>query len=201
MTDFDCSFFLFAFALFCSISVLFLYDIQQPFFVAGMLSLKDLVNMITEKLRYHLLQGEELYGKRDDSVYLCQILKVLEEGDNKIRYEVAWLDKDKKKIGTAVVNVEDLIRKKLPFTREVLKSFIRESTCRNVPWVLHDKLAQEHAISTDPPEELRGKYFFKDGQLVSCKKKRKSDDDKQDINVLIKFFFSWILVVGICYLF
>lgn len=146
----------------------------------SMLSLKDLVNTITVKLQYHLLVGEELYGKRDDCVSLCQIIKVLEEGDNKTRYEVAWLDKDKKRIGTAVVNAEDLIRKKLPFTREVLKSFIRESTYRNVPWVLHDKWAQEHAISTDPPEEIRSKYFFKDGHLVINKKKRKTEDDKQN---------------------
>lgn len=164
-----------------------------------MLSLKDLVNTITEKLQYHLLVGEELYGKRDDCVSLCQIIKVLEEGDNKTRYEVAWLDKDKKRIGTAVVNAEDLIRKKLPFTREVLKSFIRESTYRNVPWVLHDKWAQEHAISTDPPEEIRSKYFFKDGHLVINKKKRKTEDDKQNITVIIEFYFSWILP-GVYYL-
>ena len=164
-----------------------------------MLTLKDLVNTITEKLQYHLLEGEELYGKRDDGVCLCQITKVLAEGDNRTRYEVAWLDKDKKGIGTAVVNVEDLIRKRLPFTREVLKSFIRESTNQNVPWVLHDKLAQEHGISTDPPEELRSKYFFKDGYLVTNKKKRKIEDDKQNIMVIIEFYFSWILI-GVYYL-
>lgn len=165
-----------------------------------MLSLKDLANAITEKLQYHLLEGEELYGRREDGVSLCQITKVLEEGDKKARYEVAWLDKDRKGIGTAVVNAEDLIRKKLPFTREVLKSFIRESTYHNVPWVLHGKLAQEHGISTDLPEELRSKYLFKDGYLVSNKKKRKIEDDKQNITVIIKFLFSWILAGVYTYL-
>ena len=34
---------------------------------------------------------------------------------------------------------------KVVFTRKVLKSFIYQ----NVPWVLHDKLTQKHAISTN----------------------------------------------------
>lgn len=148
-----------------------------------MLSLKDLICTITAKLQEHWTEGVELYGRKDNGVYLCKILKVLEGADG-TRYEVAWLDKDKKSIGIAVVNGEDLIRKKLPFSREVLKSFIRESTYRSVPWVLHDKLARKHGISVDPPEELRSKVSLKDGQVVS-NKKRKNEEDRENIMVTI----------------
>ncbi|KAK9292563.1 hypothetical protein L1049_020537 [Liquidambar formosana] len=145
----------------------------------SMLSLKDLICTITAKLQECWTEGVELYGRKDNGVYLCKILKVL-EGVDGTQYEVAWLDKDKKSIGSAVVNGEDLIRKKLPFSREVLKSFIRESTYRSVPWVLHDKLARKHGISVDPPEDLRSKVSLKDGQVVS-NKKRKNGEDRENI--------------------
>lgn len=147
--------------------------------LAGMLPLRDLVSTITAKLQESLFEGVELYGRKDDGVYLCKILKVLEESADSTRYEVAWLDKDKKSIGSTVVNGEDLTRKKLPFTREVLKSFIRESTYRSVPWVLHDKLARKHGISSNPPKELRDKVFLKDGQIVSNKKRKKVEVDQK----------------------
>ncbi|KAE8669537.1 DDT domain-containing protein, putative isoform 3 [Hibiscus syriacus] len=51
-----------------------------------------------------------------------------------------------------------------------------ESTCRSIPWVIHEKLAQKHGISTDPPEELRSRFFFQDGQLVNRPKKRKNEN-------------------------
>ena len=107
-------------------------------------------------------------------------MKVLKD-DDKTKYEVAWLDKDKNVTGNSLVNGGDLI-KKLPFTREVLKSFIKEYTNRNAPWVLHDQLAKKHGISTDPSEELKGKISISNG-FVICTRKRKKDDDEEDAEV------------------
>lgn len=139
-----------------------------------MLPLKDLADSIAEKLQERLFVGAELYGKKDDDVCPCKILKVIQEEVDKYRYEIAWLDKSKNVIEKAEVSAEDLVQKKPLFSRNILKSFIRESTYRNAPWVLHDKLAQNHGISTDIPEELRGKLFIKDG-LIICSKKRKTE--------------------------
>lgn len=142
---------------------------------AGMLSLKDLADTIAVKLQECLFVGIELYGKKDDQIYPCKIVKVLDNGARKIQYEVAWLDRNKKVTDNVVMNAEDLVQKKPPLSRRFLKSFIRESTYRSAPWVLHDKLAQNHGISTDLPQELRSKAFFRDGLLV-CNKKRKTND-------------------------
>ncbi|KAL7255416.1 hypothetical protein ACSBR1_009548 [Camellia fascicularis] len=146
----------------------------------SMLTLKDLVNKIATKLQENVSEGTELYGKRNSRVYPCKIIKVIVEEADKTQYEVVWLDNDKKITGNAVVNGEDLVRKKLPFTRDVLKSFIRESTYRSVPWVLHDKLARKHGISIDPPEELRSKFSFQDGRVVSNRKRSRNEEDRQN---------------------
>lgn len=147
------------------------------FFFTGMLPLKDLADSIAEKLQERLFVGAELYGKKDDGVCPCKILKVIQEGVDKLRYEVAWLDKNKNISEKAEVSAEDLVQKKPLFSRNILKSFIRESTYRNAPWVLHNELAQKHGISTDIPEELRGRVFSKDG-LIICSKKRKTEVDR-----------------------
>lgn len=141
----------------------------------SMLSLKDLADTIAAKLQDRVFVGAELYAKKDNSERLCRILKVLEEGDT-VRYKVAWLDRNKKVVETSSVSGEDLIPRKLPFSRNVFKSFIRESTYRSAPWVLHDKLAQKHGISTEVPEDLRSKVSFQNG-LVICNKKRMKNDD------------------------
>ncbi|XP_038900334.1 DDT domain-containing protein DDB_G0282237 isoform X2 [Benincasa hispida] len=141
----------------------------------SMLSLKDLADTVAVKLQECLFVGTELYGRKDDQIYSCKIIKVLENGADEVQYEVAWLDKNKKETETALLNVEDLVQKKPPLSRRFLKSFIRESTYRSAPWVLHDKLAQNHGISTDLPQELRSNVFFRDGLLV-CNKKRKASD-------------------------
>lgn len=146
----------------------------------SMLTLKDLVNKIATKLQENVSEGTELYGKRNSRVYPCKIIKVIVEEADKTQYEVVWLDNDKKITGNAVVNGEDLVRKKLPFTRDVLKSFIRESTYRSVPWVLHDKLARKHGISIDPPEELRSQFSFQDGRVVSNRKRSRNEEDRQN---------------------
>ncbi|XP_052191150.1 uncharacterized protein LOC127800530 isoform X2 [Diospyros lotus] len=145
-----------------------------------MLTLRDLVNQIAAKLQQCFSEGVELYGKRNSRVYPCRIVKVLIEEADRTRYEVAWLDKDNKITGNAVLNGEELVRKKLPFSRDVLKSFIRESTYCSVPWVLHDKLARKYGISTDPPEELRSRFSFLDGRLVVNRKRSRCEDDRQN---------------------
>ncbi|MCL7041692.1 hypothetical protein MKW94_004400 [Papaver nudicaule] len=117
------------------------------------LTLRDLLVTISRKLQERLLvEGLELLGRKEKTVFPCKILKVLEDNDQ-INYEVGWIGKDKKVAGSSVVNFNDLIRRKLPVSREVLKSFIRESTSQSSPWVIHDNLAREHGISTEPPED------------------------------------------------
>lgn len=143
------------------------------------LKFADLVNSICKKLQERLLEGDHLYGRKDQSVCPCKILKVLEDAD-KISYEVGWIDKDKNVIENSVVKAEDMIRKKLPFSREVLKSFIRESTFQSHPWIVHEKLAKQHCISTEVPEELKEK-FSSQGHVInkdktSTKKRKKSGD-------------------------
>ncbi|GMY12642.1 DDT domain-containing protein DDB_G0282237 isoform X1 [Fagus crenata] len=147
----------------------------------SMLSLKDLANTIAETMQKRLFVGAELYGRKENDVFACKITKVL-EGPDKIQYEVAWLDKNKKVMEHSLVSREDLIQKKAPFSRNVLKSFIRDSTYRSAPWVIHDKLARNHGISTDLPEELRSQVIFKDGLLVrnmEGKNKRKKIDGER----------------------
>jgi hypothetical protein len=133
--------------------------------IAGMLPLKELADSLAEKLQERLFVGAELYGKKDDDVCPCKILKVIHEGADKYRYEVAWFDKNKNISEKTEVHAEDLVQKKPLFSRNTLKAFIRESTYRNAP-----------CISTDVPEELRGKVFLKDG-LIICSKKRNNEVD------------------------
>ncbi|XVF14639.1 hypothetical protein REPUB_Repub09cG0078500 [Reevesia pubescens] len=140
----------------------------------SMLSLRDLADVIAKKLQKDLFVGAELYGRKDGGLNPCRVLKLVENGVGKIRYEVAWVGKTKKTTENAILHGEDLVWKKTPFSRNILKSFIRESTCRSIPWVLHEKLAQEHRISTDPPKELHSRFFFQDGQLFNRTKKRKN---------------------------
>jgi len=142
-----------------------------------MLPLKDLADSIGEKLQKRLFVGAELHGKKGDGVHPCRILKVIQKGVDTFCYEVAWLDKNKSISEQAELCAEDLVHKKPLFSRNILKSFIRESTCRNAPWVLHDELAKSHGISTDIPEELRGRVFYRDGLLI-CSKKRKNEVDR-----------------------
>lgn len=146
--------------------------------MAGQLPLRDLAETIAEKLQEQLYLGAELQGKKDDGVHPCKVLKAIQDGADKVRYEVAWLDKNKNTIEKTEVSAKDLVPKKLPFSRNILKSFIRESTYRNAPWVIHDELAQNYGISTDIPEELRGRAFFKNGLLI-CNKKRKNEVDRK----------------------
>eukprot|EP00258_Populus_trichocarpa_P039670 XP_024455689.1 DDT domain-containing protein DDB_G0282237 isoform X3 [Populus trichocarpa] len=138
----------------------------------SMLSLKDLADTIAAKLQEHLFVGAELHGKRKKGdLCPCKILKVLEDSTVKTKYEVAWLDRNKKVTETAVVNRDDLIWKKSPFSRNSLKPFIRKSTRQSFPWVLHDKLAEKYRISMDPPQDLKGIVFIQDGAVYNKRKK------------------------------
>lgn len=169
----------------------------------SMLPLKDLVSTIAAKLQERLLEGTEIYGRKNNRIYPCKIVKVIEEEVEKTQYHVAWLDKDKKVTENAVVSGDDLIKKKLPFSRDVLRSFIRESTIRSVPWVLHDKLAVKYGISTNLPEELRTKLspkrklFKKDKEANDGEGKRKKLNDiveQQEIIEPIKYPIDDLLV-------
>ncbi|KAL0449903.1 UNVERIFIED_CONTAM: DDT domain-containing protein DDB [Sesamum latifolium] len=144
----------------------------------SMLNLKDLVNSIAAKLQGPFSEGAELYGRKDGRLHLCKIIKVIEDANNR-QYEIAWLDSDHKRSGKALVNGDELTGKNLPFSKRVLKSFIKDSTYRSIPWVLHDNLAKKHGISTAPPEELKIKVSMQNG-IVVCNRKRKKTEETQN---------------------
>ncbi|RAL45536.1 hypothetical protein DM860_016028 [Cuscuta australis] len=148
----------------------------------SMLSLSDLVNKIAIKLQGRLSVGSILYGRKNGSIHSCRILKVVEE-DGKAQYEVEWMDiYDNDKSEITFVKEEELIRKKLPYIRGVLKVLIRESTYRSIPWVLHDKLVAEHEIPTHPPPELENKISLKDGLVVVNKKRKNGETIQTDVD-------------------
>ncbi|KAL8199988.1 hypothetical protein R6Q57_011327 [Mikania cordata] len=168
----------------------------------SMLPLRDLVGSIAAKLKERLLVGTEIYGRKNNRIYPCKIVKVIDEEVEKTQYQVAWLDKDKKVTESAVVSGEDLIKKKLPFSRDVLKAFVRESTCRSAPWVLHDKLALKYGISTNLPKELTNKISPKrkhakkdtDANNGECKRKKLNIDADIEDDLPIKYPIDDLLV-------
>ncbi|CAI0430905.1 unnamed protein product [Linum tenue] len=137
----------------------------------SMLPLKDLADTISAKLQEHKYVGDELHARRGDIFFPCKILKVVGDSNGKTSYEIRWLERNKKVSETSVVNGDDLIRKKKLCSRDILKSFIRESTYRRDPWVLHERLAAKHGISSDPPEELKDKVSVLDGVIIDKKRK------------------------------
>ncbi|XP_060212335.1 uncharacterized protein LOC132639970 [Lycium barbarum] len=145
----------------------------------SMLSLKDLGDAVAQKLQGGLSEGSELYGRKNNHVYSCKIERVVKDGE-KTRYEVAWLDKYERLPENTAIDEEDLIRCKVRFSRAFLRSFIRESTYRSIPWVLHEKLAKKHGIPTDPPDELKDRFFMQDGVVVINRKRKKSEDEAKE---------------------
>ncbi|KAH9330372.1 hypothetical protein KI387_002480, partial [Taxus chinensis] len=127
------------------------------------LRLRDLVPTISHSIKDVYLVGEEVTGRKADSLSPCKILKVIQEIDDgygMFNYEVGWLDKNKDVTHTSVESAEALVRKKPLVTRDVLKSFIRESTWCGTPcWVVLDELAKKYRLPTDPPEDLKDKIF------------------------------------------
>ncbi|CAE6091931.1 unnamed protein product [Arabidopsis arenosa] len=134
------------------------------------LSLKDLADKIATELQNCFFAGAELYGKRDGELHPCKILRIVTDGDSKPQYEVGFLDKDKEINENTVLFGEDLSWKKFPFSRNFLKSFIRDSTCHSIPWVVNDYLAKAHEITRKIPKELQNKYVFQNGELVQQRK-------------------------------
>ncbi|KAJ4908630.1 DDT domain-containing protein [Raphanus sativus] len=134
------------------------------------LSLKDLADKIANELQNCLFSGAELYVNRAGELHPCRILEIVTDGDGEPRYKVGFLDKDKEINEKAVLSREDLSWKKFPFSRNFLKSFIRESTCRSIPWVVNEYLAKAHGITRKIPKELQDKYVFQNGELVRQKK-------------------------------
>ncbi|KAK9162101.1 hypothetical protein Syun_003003 [Stephania yunnanensis] len=101
---------------------------------------------------------------------------------------------DKKITGRSTVSSDDLIKKKLPFGREVLKSFIRESTSQNGPWIIHEKLAKKFNISTELPMELQDEMDSQDEHLGNkkemkrggsgTKKRKRSETENSALKVI-----------------
>lgn len=120
---------------------------------SGTLSLTDLVNKVYSSLVLDLFEGLELHAKKDGSEAACKILKVISSGSTK-SYEVGWIGQDNAVINTSVVKDDDLIRKKAPASRNILKIFIRESTSKTSPWTLHADLAKKYGISTEVPVDI-----------------------------------------------
>ncbi|CAH8281915.1 unnamed protein product [Eruca vesicaria subsp. sativa] len=134
------------------------------------LSLKDLADKIVAELQNCFFAGAELCGNRDGESHPCRILNIVTDGDNEPQYEVGFLDKDKEINEKVVLSGEDLSWKKFPFSRNFLKSFIRESTCHSIPWVVNEYLAKAHGITRNIPKELQNKYVFQNGEMVQQRK-------------------------------
>ncbi|KAF8081690.1 hypothetical protein N665_0870s0012 [Sinapis alba] len=134
------------------------------------LPLKDLADTIATKLQNCFFSGAELYVNRDGELHPCRILEIVTDGDCEPQYKVGFLDKDKEINEKAVLFGEDLSWKKFPFSRNFLKSFIRESTCHSIPWVVNEYLAKTHGITRKIPKELQDKYLFQNGELVQQRK-------------------------------
>ncbi|CAN8236932.1 unnamed protein product [Cochlearia groenlandica] len=149
----------------------------------SMLSLKDLVDKLATELQNCFFTGAELYGKRNGELHKCKILKIVTDKDSKPRYEVGFLAEDKQINENIVLFGEDLSWKKFPYSRKFLKSFIRESTCHDIPWVVNKYLAKAHGIKRNIPKELQTKYVFQNGELVqqkeqvNVKKRKKPEND------------------------
>ncbi|KAH6812610.1 hypothetical protein C2S51_021628 [Perilla frutescens var. frutescens] len=147
----------------------------------SMLNLKDLVSSIASKFQGPFNEGDELYGRKNGRLHPCKIVEIIEVADRK-RYEIEWLSDDQKMSGNAFVNGDELTVKNPPFSKRALKSFIKDSTYRSFPWVLHDNLSKRHGISTIAPEELKSNISIQNG-LVVCSRKRKRSEETQSAKV------------------
>ncbi|KAG0569549.1 hypothetical protein KC19_6G098800 [Ceratodon purpureus] len=115
------------------------------------LRIDELVDRVYKVFKERFVPGEEVTGVRDETPGACRILKVFDQDEDESPfYEVAWLDEEGKKKGSSQTVAENLRRKKQPFSRALLKAFIRESAssgpARNSAWVVHDKLCRKYKI-------------------------------------------------------
>jgi hypothetical protein len=124
-------------------------------FVSGTIGLIELVNKIYVAVQEDVFEGMELHAKKDDAEAPCKILKIIESGDTKL-YEVGWIRQGRTKtvINTSVVKATDLIRRRAPVSRNILKLLIRDSTSHSSPWILHEHLAKKYGISMEPPNDI-----------------------------------------------
>ncbi|XP_078172356.1 DDT domain-containing protein isoform X2 [Carex rostrata] len=135
------------------------------------LNLSDLVDKIWTKMQEDTFEGSEMHARKEDSTLPCRILKIMTDGSTS-KYEVGWLNREKKVTGTSVLNFDDLIRKRPPLSRNMLKVFIKESTSQNAPWVIREDLAKKFGLPTNPPEEMMSKLVFQNG-FIRCTKQTK----------------------------
>lgn len=135
----------------------------------SMLRLDDLVSAILKAFKDCFVVGEEVDCVKENVTMPCKVMGVNEGQDHEngiSSYEVGWLDNDKNVVRKSVESTHSLVRKKVPFTRALVKSFIRESVKDNAsrnsqtPLVVLEKLCHKYGITTDPPEELM-KFFVK----------------------------------------
>lgn len=148
------------------------------------LSLTDLVNKIYGSLQENLFEGLELHSTRDGSEAACKILKVIGSG-NTTSYEVGWIGQDNAITSTSVLRANDLIRKKAPCGRNMLKIFIRESTSQNSPWIVHMNLAKKYGIPTEPPKDMingeglsKARKRLANGTAEHARKRSKKDEEQ-----------------------
>lgn len=127
-------------------------------FTSGTLSLTDLLEKVYCSLLLDFFEGQELHAKKDGSEAACKILKVIGSGSTKL-YEVGWIGQENAVVNTSVVKADDLIRKKAPASRNILKMFIRDSTSKRSPWIVNADLARKYGIDTEPPEDIMVTIF------------------------------------------
>ena len=145
-----------------------MFTILGGFYVTGMLRLDELVSAILKNLKDRFVVDEEVLCVKESVTKPCRIVAVYENPEDGIHsYLVVWLDNDKNLIGSSLEEAKNLVRRKVPpFTRGLLKSFIRESVKNNAsrnsltPLVVLESLCHKHGITTNPPEELK-KFFNK----------------------------------------
>ncbi|MCO5577104.1 hypothetical protein L7F22_030926, partial [Adiantum nelumboides] len=137
-----------------------------------MLRLEDLVSAILKAFKERFVLGEEVLCVKGNATRPCKVLRIIDGETPEVgcNYEVELMDNDRKLDGSSVESSSSLLRKKLPFTRALVKSFIRESVKDNAsrnsqtPLVVLDKLCEKFGITTTPPEELK-KFFLKQEQI------------------------------------
>ncbi|KAM3367571.1 hypothetical protein ACQJBY_016260 [Aegilops geniculata] len=161
------------------------------------LNLTDLVNKIYGSLQENLFEGLELHAKRDGSESACKILKVIGSGKT-TSYEVGWIGQDNAITSTSVLRADDLIRKKAPCGRNMLKIFIRESTSQNSPWIVHMDLAKKYGIPTEPPKDMingeglsKARKRLANGTAEDASKRSKKDEEQV---VAVKYPIDDLLV-------
>ncbi|TVU29702.1 hypothetical protein EJB05_21281, partial [Eragrostis curvula] len=153
------------------------------------LGLNELVNKIYASLQEEIFEGTELYAKKDGSEEHCKILKTLDSGDSKM-YEVGWFGRGKTIISTSLVKAADLIQRRSPVSRKILKIFIRDATSHSTPWVIHEHLSKKYGIPNEPPKDIlctegrkRGRKRREDETTEDGRKKLKGDEGNTDVPI------------------